>query len=109
MLRSMISEMLQDMGFEVEAFPDPLEALSALTRNPTCYRILVSDYTMPSMNGLDAIDRAREIAPDLPAILMTGHGDSLVYERSRNDFFLLAKPFRMSELESALSAVLPQK
>jgi len=109
MLRSMISEMLQDMGFEVEAFPDPLEALSALTRNPTGYRILVSDYTMPSMNGLDAIDRAREITPDLPAILMTGHGDSLVYERSRNDFFLLAKPFKLSELESALSAVLSQK
>ncbi|HEY0275332.1 MAG TPA: response regulator, partial [Paenirhodobacter sp.] len=60
-------------GFEVEPCADAETALVGLTRD---YEgVIVSDVRMPGMDGLEYARRVRAIDPDLPVILLTGHGD----------------------------------
>ncbi len=62
---------LADLGCEV--FDDPETALTRITRS---FRgILVTDIRMPGMDGTELMRRALEIDPELPIILVTGHGD----------------------------------
>jgi YesN/AraC family two-component response regulator len=69
------------------------------------FDLLLTDYNMPWMNGLDVIQAARQIAPDLPIVLMSGsyNRDELKTEASKiylTEFF--PKPFTMSRLKEIL-------
>src|SRR5438477_8783711 len=56
--------------------------LSTLFPYTTLFRSLISDVNMPTMNGLELVQRVRSgdtAAPrDLPILMLTGHGDELV-------------------------------
>ncbi len=61
--------------------------------------VVVSDFSMPGMNGIDLIRAARARRPGLAAILLTGHvGDIAAAEGDGNDFTLLRKPIRAADL-----------
>ena len=57
----------------VETCSDPLEAVEILKENPP--KVLISDYRMPGMNGVELLQRATEITPDTVRILLTGYAD----------------------------------
>lgn len=63
---------------EVLAFTSPLEALAALPRLGA--GMIVTDYYMPKMSGIEFIRRAREACPDVVAIMITGHQIELAEE-----------------------------
>lgn len=67
------AETLEHAGFAVEAHASAAPALSALT--PDWPGVILSDVRMPGISGLDLLDRAREIAPNVPFVVITGHGD----------------------------------
>ncbi len=78
----------------VLTFTRPLSALEALPSIDV--GIIVTDYYMPQLNGLEFIVRAREIKPTAPFLIITGHGVHL----SQEDFVhlpelkgILHKPF----------------
>ena len=60
-------------GFRVEAFSDPRAALDGLGADYP--GVVLTDVRMPGMDGLDVFAALRSIDPELPVILMTGHGD----------------------------------
>ncbi|MEW5975666.1 MAG: SpoIIE family protein phosphatase [Acidobacteriota bacterium] len=62
-----------ETDYHVEAFDNPLRALDQLQRVPV--DLLISDYLMPGLNGIEFLKRAREIQPDTPRILLTGFAD----------------------------------
>jgi CheY-like chemotaxis protein len=80
-VRQMMRLMLTQFGLrEVALARDGAEAVSLLeTAVP---RVLISDVNMPTMNGLELVQRVRSgdtVAPrDLPILLLTGHGEDLV-------------------------------
>jgi len=56
----------------VVTFTRPFEALSALPSIDA--GIIITDYYMPQLNGVDFILQARELKPGVPFIIITGHG-----------------------------------
>ncbi len=82
----------------VETAENGSEALSKLQQNH--YALVITDYSMPDMNGLKLAESIRQISPQTQIILMTGHGTDRV--RQAADSLVLAgyidKPFTLEEL-----------
>lgn len=62
-------------GHEVEATTDPLEAFEMAGRQT--FDLIIADYFMAQMDGVELVDKCREKQTDLQAILITGHWDRL--------------------------------
>jgi two-component system C4-dicarboxylate transport response regulator DctD len=62
--------------------------------------VLVSDVRLPGMSGLDLLAAARAIDPDLPVILVTGHGDISMAVQAMHDgaYDFLEKPYSSEQL-----------
>lgn len=59
--------------FHVEGFTDPERAAACLAERTV--DVVVSDYLMPKMNGIQLLKKAREVQPEATRILLTGHAD----------------------------------
>jgi CheY-like chemotaxis protein len=78
----------------MEAF-SAAEALSLLEKNPDI-AALITDYSMPGMNGLQLAEAARAMRPGLPILLATGYAE--LPDGQGTDLLLLEKPFQQEEL-----------
>jgi CheY-like chemotaxis protein len=91
-IRTLIRKKLQQAGFVVVEAGDGVEALDRITDDVA---VIVSDITMPGMNGLEMVERIRRTRPNLPVILITGHTE---LESKLHGFRLLRKPFDLGDL-----------
>ncbi len=66
----MLQKLLQQHNFLVEASTRPEVALKSIEEK--AYGLVISDYKMPVMDGADFLQRARQVHPDLPVILVSG-------------------------------------
>ncbi len=108
MIASMLQLSLNHLNYATEFTTDPVAALAMVKANPAHYRLVLSDFTMPGMTGLDLAIKLREIRPDLPVLLMTGLNAALTPERLEEAGVrrVLIKPLTIHLLGSALHAVL---
>lgn len=98
-------DMVKDLGYQaLDAYSGP-EALDILASNSQV-SILITDYAMPGMTGLELADRARTLRPDLHVLLATGYGDLPNGEVS--DLPRLDKPFLQADLVAYLKSVLAE-
>ncbi|CAM3481662.1 sigma-54-dependent transcriptional regulator [Halomonas sp. AOP12-C2-37] len=72
-LRQATTETLERAGFQVHGYMAAQEALNELTADFP--GVILSDMRMPGLSGLDFLDCVRELAPEVPFILITAHGD----------------------------------
>lgn len=110
MVRRMVSIMLGKTGFDVAAFASGPECLAAVASGDHKPVLLMTDAIMPEMNGRELITRIRELFPNLPALLMSGHVDEFTAgeDLTVKGVSFLQKPFRSQELEAALRDSLRQ-
>lgn len=96
-------------GLRVRGFDSAEAVLPELT--PHVAAVLITDVRMGGMSGLDLATRARSIDPDLPVILMTGHGDIDMAVRALREgaFDFLTKPFGDDRLLPAVSRAMSQR
>ncbi|MEX2093374.1 MAG: sigma-54 dependent transcriptional regulator [Pirellulales bacterium] len=93
------------MGHRVTVCPDGLTAAAALEmENFDC--ILV-DLDMPGLNGIEVIAKAKELSPDVEAIVLTGKSslDTAIAALRHGAFDYLTKPCRLVEIETILNRV----
>ncbi|MDO1580484.1 sigma-54-dependent transcriptional regulator [Rhizobium oryzicola] len=105
-LRKAMCQTLELGGLTVVNFPSAAQALAQV--NADLDGILITDVLMPGMTGLELFDHVRAIDPDLPVILITGHGDipMAVEALRRGAYDFIAKPFPAERmLESARRAL----
>lgn len=84
---------------EVQTFTEPAKAVSYLENNEI--HVIVSDYMMPVMNGIDLLARARQLQPEAPRVLLTGHADKASAIQAINNvglFHYLEKPWDNEQL-----------
>jgi CheY-like chemotaxis protein len=96
MLLDLASAILKPAGYEVRTFRDPQAALAAFAAaRPS---VLVTDYAMGEMNGLDLVQQCRKINPQQKILLLSGTVDEKIYAQGANkpDAFL-AKPYQVGE------------
>jgi DNA-binding NtrC family response regulator len=86
-------------GVEVFAFTDPLLALEHFKANHQNYRVVISDYRMPTMTGMELLSKIKDVSPAATRIMMSAFEiqDELFQEYKCVDKFL-QKPVLMTEL-----------
>ena len=70
---SLMKRLLQRKGYCVGGYTDPNEALAAARAEPGRFDLVVTDYNMPGMSGLEVARALREIRADLPVVLASGN------------------------------------
>lgn len=72
-IRNTLKDILSLEGFEVEEANDGLQGIGMIEKND--YNCIICDVKMPKMDGIEVLQKAKEIKPDIPFIVISGHGD----------------------------------
>lgn len=109
-VRQVTAEMLRDLGCQVLEASGGEEALTAMNSTASPLNLVLLDYAMPGMNGLQLADKLRECGVTAPIILATGYAELADPPESRTALLdgLLRKPFTIRELQIALGRVRAQ-
>ena len=95
-VREVVQQILERKGYSVTAAEDAEQALAWFTEHQEEVDLLVSDVSMPGMDGETMAREMRALRPDLSVVLMSGHfGPNAGVD---DDFSRVAKPFRAAEL-----------
>jgi len=97
-----IRNLLRKRGFSVESFSNPIAALNVLQREK--FDLILTDFKMPNVDGLEMIDRIRELRPESKIILMTAFSSipNAVEAMKRGANEYISKPFEWEELEQKI-------
>ncbi len=108
-MRDLLSIMLRKQGYEVDVAESGEEAISRVTREE--YDLLVTDISMPGLDGLTVLRRVREIAPELPTILITAYAstESAIEALKLGAYDYIVKPFDVEEFKIVISHTLERK
>jgi len=68
----LMQQHLHKMGYRVTTRADSLEAMNTFRANPDYFDLVITDHTMPGLQGADLAEDLGAIRPELPVILMTG-------------------------------------
>jgi DNA-binding NtrC family response regulator len=85
--------------YAVHGFTDPQDAAKFLETNPV--EVVVSDYLMPKMNGIQLLSKAKSLQPEAARVLLTGHADKQSAIQAINEVGLyqyLEKPWDNAQL-----------
>jgi DNA-binding NtrC family response regulator len=101
----LLTEQLERMGFRSAGTTNPEEALEHI-RHGRC-QVVVTDLKMPGMNGLEFLQKAQELDPDVRVILMTGYYslESAVEAIKSGAYDYLPKPVDTARLEKSLAEI----
>src|SRR5690606_14040538 len=107
--REALAERLRLGGFEVAAHASAEAALRTLDEGFD--GVVVTDLRMPGLDGRGLVERLGRIDPDLPVVMMTGHGDiaEAVEAMKRGAYDFLAKPFAPARLIDSLRRALDKR
>ena len=76
-------EFLQDLGYRVTAFTSGPRAWEEFQAQPQAFDLLITDLTMPLLNGLDLAEAALKLRPDLLVLLTTGYSEAKISTRAQ--------------------------
>jgi CheY-like chemotaxis protein len=107
MLLELASVILQPLGYAVKTFRDATSALEAYTAAKPLPALVVTDYSMHAMNGMDLINACRKLHPRQKILLISGTVGEDIYRDSQEkpDQFL-AKPYHSRQLVDAVEGLL---
>jgi CheY-like chemotaxis protein len=93
-------ELLEELGYSVRAFTNPVKALEAFRLNPGGVDIVITDMTMPGITGLELAKKIMGFKPGQPVILCTGYSDLINREKAISEGIreYLEKPVDIKEL-----------
>ncbi len=108
MVRNMIAAILRRLGFDVLIARDGMEALDTFRSRLDEIRLVITDLTMPRMNGWETLAALRAIRPDIPVILASGYDEAHVMasDHAEKPQAFLYKPFEIETLRKTLERVL---
>lgn len=104
-LQELMRTELPRMGYRVTVCPDGLTAVAALEKQS--FDCLLVDLDMPGMNGIEVIERARSLRPEIEAVIMTGNpSQETAIAALRNGVFdYLTKPSRLADIAGLMGRV----
>ncbi len=102
-LLTVLCEILTGHGYETAGYTSAAEALAKL--NEQDFDLLLTDLMMPEMSGIDLLQAALKIDPDIVGIVMTGQGtvQTAVEAMKAGAFDFIMKPFTLTSLLPVLS------
>ncbi len=96
--RRIYSEILSDLGYRVIDEPDGASALSDIRRGEKI-DLVITDYNMPGMNGLELVATLRNILPSIPVLMLTAYTsiENFIQSLNLGVFEYINKPVGTSE------------
>ena len=101
-------QILNRLGYIVEIQSNPINALNLFRSNPDSFDLIITDMTMPDLNGDKFIQEIKKICPEIPVILCTGFSNRINKEMAENigiDKYI-EKPLNKKEMAIAIREVL---
>ncbi|MCF8145878.1 MAG: PAS domain S-box protein [Deltaproteobacteria bacterium] len=108
MVRDAAEAMLEHFGFEVLTAGDGIEAVNIFRDRQADIRLVLTDLSMPRMNGWETLKALRKIRPDIPVILASGYDEAraMCGDHADNPQVFLSKPYQMASLKAAVNKAL---
>ena len=102
---------LERLGYKVDSYTVPAEALAAVRSGAKNYDLVITDLTMPGMNGTDLAEEMLRLRPDLLIVLTTGYSATLTREKVRalGIHEMLLKPVTIQGLGELVHRVLSER
>jgi len=108
-LREYLQALASSRGFQVFSAPSGEEAIATLDRSRP--DLVTLDLVLPGMDGLETLKQLKERLPEVPVIMLSGHGQarSIVEAMKLGAADFLRKPFEVEELEVAFQKALEKR
>ncbi len=107
-LNQVMTALIKSLGYTVTSFTNPQDALNAFRKTPDVFDLVITDYTMPKITGIDLSKKMLSINPSLPIILCTGYSQDAnrqnVLDAGIKEF--LMKPVSLKSLASTIRLTL---
>ncbi len=99
-IRTALKNFMEREGYRVDIAQSAEEAWPKLQNEPRKIDVILTDIHMPGMSGLELLERAKKLLPDLPIIVLTGVGnkDIAVQALKIGAYSYIEKPFREDEI-----------
>jgi len=109
-ITDIVQEMLTQLGYTVETKLHPIDALDTFRKDPHQFDLVITDMTMPKMTGDKLFAKIKEVRPDIPVIICTGHSPLMDEEKAEKLGVagLLMKPFVGQEIACLIRKVLDE-
>ena len=103
-------DLLEFLGYQVETRTSPIDALEALRAKPDKYDLVITDMTMPNMNGDKLVEEIKKFLPKLPIIICTGFSKRLSQDKKVGMGInsILMKPLTLADLATTVKKVLDE-
>jgi CheY-like chemotaxis protein len=110
MLLELATVILEPQGFAIESFRDPEQAVAAFTKASPKPDLVITDYAMHSMNGIQLVEQIHRLEPRQKILLVSGTVGEEIFRDSpaRPDMFL-AKPYQAHQLTEAVKSLINRK
>ena len=107
-LMEMCRETLGRAGFSVTCTTDPLQALEIFRHSPDSFDLVMTDFSMPGVNGIELARKVSAINPQIPIILCTGFGNSIPVSLTKpaGITMIVSKPVSSKDLIYAIRQTL---
>jgi CheY-like chemotaxis protein len=101
-------KLLSRLGYNCTTRTDPLDARALLQQDASAFDVVLTDMTMPVMNGAELAREVSRLRPGLPVVLVTGQGAALSAMEMRDSGIsgVLEKPFDAASLSKAVQLAL---
>jgi len=102
LMRESLQESLERFGYSVRAFGNGKDAIKSFLEGGI--DAVITDLKMPEMSGIDVLNRCKQIAPDVPIIVITAFGtvETAVHAMKQGAFDYIKKPFEPDEIDMVL-------
>ncbi|MCP3871985.1 MAG: response regulator, partial [Desulfobacteraceae bacterium] len=107
-IANMTEKILERLGYKIEKRLNPVKALELFKAKSDFFDLIITDMTMPQMTGVNLAEKLKEIRPDIPVIICTGHSAVIDEEKAIQlgiDGFVM-KPVSKSKIAKAIRDVL---
>ena len=107
-LRELIHEFLETSGYRVLVASDPARAIEAARVHEGAIHLLLTDISMPTMNGRELARRVKELRPEIRVLYMSGYGEDAMAHGGVPEpgALLILKPFSQEALARKLREAL---
>jgi CheY-like chemotaxis protein len=103
-----IQPMIERLGYKVTARTSSIEALEAFRANPDKFDLVITDFTMPNMTGMELAKEFLKLRADILIILCTGYSEHIneYKAKARGIRAFLTKPVFLGEIANIIRKVL---
>ena len=103
-----IQPMIERLGYKVTARTSSIEALETFRANPDRFDLVITDFTMPHMTGVELTKDLLKLRSDIPIILCTGYSEHINDDKAKASGIraFLTKPVFLGEIANTIRKVL---